>query len=156
MSLQTAYFARWTRIQSELSNEQALFLGSGTRLRHLQLLPSMSPVGGLPSLLPTRPAFSFASCPHPPNPLPRGKGETKSLFRRGLRPRHPGTEPSTALTAPATQAPLWGGGLFLAQIPAAPAGANAPFEAERTGFPQAKPVPRPAQPLGMQGAKPLA
>ena len=82
------------------------------RLRHLQLLPSMSPVGGLPSLLPTRPAFSFVSCPHPPNPPSQREGGTKSLFCRGLRPRHPCTEPSTALTAPATQAPLWGGGLF--------------------------------------------
>ena len=122
-----------------------------SRRRHGLNLRCRCPVGGLPSL---PPAMLF--CPHPPDPLPGGKGETKSLFRRGLRPRHPSTEPSTALTAPATQAPLWGGGLFLAQIPAAPAGANAPFEAERTGFPQAKPVPRPAQPLGMQGAKPLA
>ena len=46
--------------------------------------------GGLPSLSPARPAFSFISFPYPPNPLPGGKGEIISSFRRGLRPRHPG------------------------------------------------------------------
>ena len=78
------------------------------RLRHLQSLPSrylageLAPGvvgstsaavvprgGGLPSLSPAYPAFSFSSCPHPPDPLPGGKGETFSLFCRGLRPRHP-------------------------------------------------------------------
>ena len=46
--------------------------------------------GGLPSLSPARPAFSFISFPYPPAPLPGGKGEIISSFRRGLRPRHPG------------------------------------------------------------------
>ena len=36
--------------------------------------------------------------PIPPTPLPSGKGEPQSLFRRGLRPRHPCTEPPAALT----------------------------------------------------------
>ena len=91
--------------------------------RHWLSLPSTSPAGGaggwspacpaavvpcggqggLPSLAPAYPAFSLLSFPHPPNPLPSGKGGTKSLFRRGLRPRHPCTEPLAALTVPAQQ-----------------------------------------------------
>ena len=58
--------------------------------------------------LPTLP-LAFFSTPYPPAPpSPAGKGETQSLFRRGLRPRHPGTEPLAALTEPAKQVP--GGG----------------------------------------------
>ena len=80
------------------------------RLRHLQTLPYRCPAGGLPGRSPTRPAFSFISFPHPPAPLPPpGKGESQSLFRRGLRPRHPCTESPTALADAAVQEP--GGGL---------------------------------------------
>ena len=45
--------------------------------------------------------------PIPPPPLPRrGRGgKIFSLFRRGLRPRHPGTEPPTTLTDPSIQVP---------------------------------------------------
>ena len=57
---------------------------------------------------PAYPAFSLISCPHPPAPLPGGKGETKSLFRRGLRPRHPCIRPFAALTVPAVQVPCGG------------------------------------------------
>ena len=68
------------------------------------------PDGGLPCWSPANPAFSLLFCPHPPAPrsqsaLPGGKGETISLFRRGLRPRHPGTYLLTALTDHAEQAP---------------------------------------------------
>ena len=70
--------------------------------------------GGLPSLSPACPAFSLLSFPHPPNPLPVGKGETKSLFRRGLRPRHPCAEPLAALTEPAVQ--VLSGGLAPAAL----------------------------------------
>ena len=58
--------------------------------------------GGLPSLLPAYPAFSLLYRPLSPQPpSPAGKGEPQSLFRRGLRPRHPCTEPLAALTDPA-------------------------------------------------------
>ena len=68
-------------------------------------LPLWCPKGGLPSLLPACLAFSLPACPHPPSPLPGGKGETQSLFRRGLRPRHPGIKPPAALTDLAKQVP---------------------------------------------------
>ena len=64
--------------------------------------------GGLPSLSPAYPAFSLLFRPHPPDPLPGGKGETISLFCRGLRPRHPGIRPLTALTATAAMVPSGG------------------------------------------------
>ena len=54
---------------------------------------------------PAYPAFGMLFCPHPPDPLPGGKGENITLFRRGLRPRHPGIKPPAALTAPAEQVP---------------------------------------------------
>ena len=54
-----------------------------------QTLPFRNPLGGLPSLSPAYPAFSLLSCPHPPSPLPGGKGEIQSLFRRGLPPPAP-------------------------------------------------------------------
>ena len=71
------------------------------RLRHRQPLPLWYPGGGLPSWSPAAPAFSLLFCPLPrrgriaPRPrsqsaLPCGKGETISLFCRGLRPLHPG------------------------------------------------------------------
>ena len=64
--------------------------------------------GGVPCLSPAALAFSFDSAPHPPDPLPGGMGETKSFFRRGIRPRHPCTEPLAALTDLAKQAPAGG------------------------------------------------
>ena len=81
------------------------------------------PAGGLPGRSPADLAFSFISCPHPPAPLPVGKGESQSLFRRGLRPRHPCTESPTALANAAVQetdgctpaAPL-AGNLFLSVL----------------------------------------
>ena len=77
---------------------------------------------------PANPAFSFLLCPlfpHPPSPA--GKGETQSLFRRGLRPRHPGTELLAALAEPAKKMPS--GGLapaLLALPPLSPAGELSP------------------------------
>ena len=93
-----------------------------------------APYGGVPCLSPAYPAFSLLYRPLSPQPAlaerssPAGKGETQSLFRRGLRPRHPCTEPLAALTDPAIQAPCErepaarcknGGNAFLWTMPAA-------------------------------------
>ena len=89
-----------------------------SRKRHgLHLRCGCPAGGGLPGRSPGRPVFSFISCPHPPAPLPGGKGESQSLFRRGLRPRHPCTESPTALADAAMQEP---GGC----TPAAPLAGN--------------------------------
>ena len=72
--------------------------GFGCRLT----LPLWCPVGGLPSLSPADHAVSLPFRPLSPRPpSPPGKGETQSLFRRGLCPRHPGTEALAALAEPA-------------------------------------------------------
>ena len=99
--------------------------------------------GGLSSLLPACLAFSLLLCPHPPDPLPGGKGEPQSLFRRGLRPRHPGAEPLTALTETAEQVPYVG----KPAVRRTSEGKRLPIV-----FASAARV----QPPGMQGAKPLA
>ena len=94
------------------------------RLRHLQNLPSRRPAGGavvLVACLPCRCGARRGACllcrppplplvyfpaPYPPSPLPRwGRGGTISIFRRGLRPRHPCIRPFAALTEPAKQVP---------------------------------------------------
>ena len=43
--------------------------------------------------------------PIPPTPFPSGDGGDFCLFRRGLRPRHPGIKPPAALTEPAAVVP---------------------------------------------------
>ena len=45
--------------------------------------------GGLLFWLPAAAVFSLLCCPHPPDPLPGGKGETKVISGKGLRPLHP-------------------------------------------------------------------
>ena len=78
-------------------------------------LPGWSPadlavpesVGGgtcLVCRLPTLPLVFFPA-PIPPPPSPPGKGEIKSLFRRGLRPRHPCIRPFAAFTNLSKQEP---------------------------------------------------
>ena len=65
-----------------------------------------NPQGWLAFFVARLPCLWFAFLPPSSRPLPlRGRGETKSLFRRGLRPRHPCTEPLAALTEPAVQVP---------------------------------------------------
>ena len=89
-----------------------------SRKRHGLHLRCGCPAGGLPGRSAADLAFSFISFPHPPAPLPPpGKGESQSLFRRGLRPRHPCTESPTALTDAAVREP---GGC----TPAAPLAGN--------------------------------
>ena len=69
----------------------------------LPTLPFRKPQGGLGGFgrLPALPlALFFAPIPPPAlaeRSSPPGKGETQSLFRRGLRPRHPCTKPFAAL-----------------------------------------------------------
>ena len=87
----------------------------------------------------TLPLACFLS-PIPPAPFPAGRGEPQSLFRRGLRPRHPCTEPPTALIVPAKQV---SGGC----TPAAPLAGNLFLSVLRRTIGSAP---------GMQGAKPLA
>ena len=81
------------------------------RLRHLQTLPCKHPDGGVHALSPACPAVGLFFCPHPPSPLPAGKGENNTLFRRGLRPRHPCPEPPAALIVSAKQVPSAAGSL---------------------------------------------
>ena len=80
------------------------------RLRHLQTLPKRHPVGWLAFFAACCPCLWLALLLPSPDPrsqsaLPGGKGETKSLFRRGLRPRHPCTEPLAARTVPVVLVP---------------------------------------------------
>ena len=49
--------------------------------------------------------FVFFLAPIPPPPSPAGKGVPKSLFRRGLRPRHPCIRPFAAFTNFSKQEP---------------------------------------------------
>ena len=64
---------------------------AGACPRHFRLdLPSLCPAGGLPALPPPYPAISFTFCPLSPRPpSPAGKGVTKVISCKGLRPLHP-------------------------------------------------------------------
>ena len=93
------------------------------RLRHLQTFSNMNPAEGLPGWSPANltaavpagglaflvaclPCHLLSFCPLSPRPpSPVGKGETISLFRRGLRPRHPCIRPFATLTVSAMRAP---------------------------------------------------
>ena len=74
--------------------------------RHWLSLPLWCPAGGARGRSPANLALSFPFCPLSPQPpSPVGKGETQSLFCRGLRPRHPCIRPFAAPTATAKRAP---------------------------------------------------
>ena len=63
-------------------------------LCRLPPLPFRHPQGGLPFSSPAYPAFGLLSCPlFPRPPSPVGKGETKVISCKGLRPLHPRAEP---------------------------------------------------------------
>ena len=69
-------------------------------------LPPRYPVGSLPSLSPAYPAFSLFVCPHPPTPLPSGKGEIFSFFMQGASPlASPGAGRGAALARLALAVP---------------------------------------------------
>ena len=73
--------------------------------------------GGLPSLLPTCPAFSLRSFPHPPCPPSRREGGDFRLFyARGCAPCIPATEPVRHWEMGANQAPGRGHGGFACRI----------------------------------------
>ena len=76
--------------------------------RHWRRGRTTRPAGGVPGWLPAYPAFALLSYPYPPDPLPGGKGETKVISCKGLRPLHPGAGRGAALGKGANHAP--GGG----------------------------------------------
>ena len=58
--------------------------------RHWLIPAAVVPEGGLLFWSPVAPAFSFVFAPYPPTPpSPAGKGETKVISCKGLRPLHP-------------------------------------------------------------------
>ena len=73
-------------------------------------VPESAGVACLACRLPPLP-LALILPPSPQPPSPPGKGETQSLFRRGLRPRHPCTEPLAVLINPAIQSSLRRGSL---------------------------------------------
>ena len=74
--------------------------------RHWLDLPLWKHQWGLASRGTCYPCLWFAFLPPiPPPPFPGGEGGAQRLFRRGLRPRHPGIRPPAALTDRAEQVP---------------------------------------------------
>ena len=73
---------------------------SGTRRGGVPALSPAYPAtvvpagGGVPALSPANPAFNLFPCPHPPSPLPGGKGVTIGYFMQGAAPlASPGLNP---------------------------------------------------------------
>ena len=90
-------------------------------------LPLWCLKGGVPSLPPANPTFSFVSCPYPPCPPSRREGGDQGFFHaRGCAPCIPGIKPFAALARPAPGArllprpPILPLALFPAPIPPDP------------------------------------
>ena len=78
------------------------------------------PAGGLPALPPVNPAFNLLPCPHPPSPLPGGKGVTIGYFLQGAAPlASPGLNPRST-GSPCHCGKLNGGACLLCRLPALP------------------------------------
>ena len=113
--------------------------GSGTRrgaclFGRWFALPPRYPAGGLPSLSPANAAFSLLSRPHPPNPLPNGKGEIFSFFMQGASPlASPGAGRGAALARLALAVPRGGRALLVAGSPCR-------YDAQRGGLPSLPPA----------------
>ena len=121
-------------------------------------LPLWCLKGGVPSLLPTRPAFSLRSFPHPPNPLPGGKGGTLGYFMQGAAPlASPRLNPRGTGKWGRTKRPA-GGACFPCRPPTLPS-ACFPAPLPRRGRISPRPPSRREggdQGFFMQGAAPLA
>ena len=82
--------------------------GTGLPLPFRCLVGGRGGGGGLPFWSPAIPAFSLIFCPHPPSPLPGGKGETIVISCKGLRPLHPQAEPDGAPEQGSKPRAQWG------------------------------------------------
>ena len=98
------------------------------------------------------PAFGFDSAPIPLPPFPAGRGEPKVYFAGGFAPGTPALNRLRHLQTLRIGARAGGflqpGFLPPQRVP------THHLKAERTGFPQAMPVPRPTQPGDARGEAP--
>ena len=74
----------------------------------LAIPAAVVPEGGLPCLLPACLAFSLLFCPHPPSPLPGGKGGPKVYFAGGFAPGTPALNRLQHLQNLPSGCPEWG------------------------------------------------
>ena len=103
-------------------------------LRRRLNLPPQRPRGVWWFWLPADSAFSLLSCPPSPDPLPQwGRGCPKVYFAGGFAPGTPALNRLRHVqTLPSRHPAGWR--FFTARIPAAPAGANALFNAQKPVF----------------------
>ena len=69
-----------------LQNLPSRYPAEGLPRRHWLSLPSTFPAGGLAGFAARLPCRWFDFLPHPPNPLPSGKGENQSFLMQGASP----------------------------------------------------------------------